>query len=359
MDGRGRRPVGAALMAIWLAGPCARLTSVGAQESAATAAAETDPGNDSSATADALVEQGIELRKGGKDQQALAKFERAFSRGGSVRALVQMALAEQALGLWRDAHEHLQEALLKAEDPWIAEHRATIEAASIEIASQLGSLEISCNVDGAEVRLDGVLLGQTPLTRPVPLVAGANVIVVSKRGYFDIARQVNIDVGRLSRLNVVLTANPTASSTPPHGVDRPHGGGQPAAPPSAELALRPATGAGPDRSARDTLFYTALGLSALGSSAGITGYVMREINVAEYNDDARCSRILGVRRADECPKQAAAFQRGEVLAIGGFASAAVFGATATYLWLTRPSAKSQASFGCAAGVAALACSGHF
>jgi tetratricopeptide (TPR) repeat protein len=203
-------------MATWIAGSCWRLPSAHADEAAASA--------DSTASADALIQKGIDLRKAGEDRQALAEFERAFSLYGSVRALAQMALAEQALGLWREAHEHLQRALLTTDDPWIEEHRATLDAAAGEIASQLGSLEISCNVAGAAVRLNGVVLGLTPLSSPVPLVAGANVIVVSKPGFFEMVRQVNIDAGRLSRLNVVLTPGPTESPVPPTAWSHPRAG---------------------------------------------------------------------------------------------------------------------------------------
>jgi tetratricopeptide (TPR) repeat protein len=347
------------MMAMCSTGPCSTLVSARAQENpAAPAAGPEDPTDESAPSAEALLQRGIELRKSGRDRQALADFERAFSLSGSGRALAQMALAEQALGLWREAHEHLQKALMRSEDQWLAEHRATLETAAIEIASQLGSLEISCNVDGAAVHLDGVLLGETPLPRPVPLVAGANVILVSKPGYFDIARQVNIDLGRLSRLNVVLTPNPSAGTLPSRMSDRAQTEQRPA--PTAGSALAaPASGVDVHHPVRDGLFYTALGLSALGVSAGVTGYVLREINVAQYNDDARCSQVLGVRRSDECPGQAAAFQRGEVLAIAGFASAAVFGTTALSLWLTRPTAERRMSFDCVPGIALLACSGHF
>src|SRR6185295_18990919 len=124
-------------------------------------------------TTEAIIERGIELRRTGQDRLALVWFERALAVDGSVRALAQVALAEKALGLWPEAQQHLQQALRQNGDPWIVEHRATLEAASREISSQLGSLEISCNVDGAEVRLDGQFLGQTPLTQPLPLVAGA------------------------------------------------------------------------------------------------------------------------------------------------------------------------------------------
>ena len=336
-------------MAIWIAGSCWRLPSARADEAAAA--------TDSAADADALIQKGIELRKAGQDRQALAEFERAFSLYGSVRALAQMALAEQALGLWREAHEHLQQALPRMDDPWIAEHRSTLEAAAHEIASQLGSLEISCNVAGAEVRLNGVVLGLTPLSSPVPLVAGANVIVVSKPGFFEIARQVNIDAGRLSRLNVVLTSSPEPSLAPARAAEPLPSRVLAAPQPSAAAALEAGAGASP---ARDIFFYTALGLSALGLSAGATGYVMREVNVQQYNDDQRCSRLEGIRRSEECPEQAAAYQRGEVLVIAGFTGAAVFGLTAAYLWLSRPAkAAATLSFGCAPALAVFACAGEF
>jgi hypothetical protein len=303
-----------------------------------------------------LLQRGIELRKAGRDQQALVEFQRAYARGGSVRALVQQALAEQALGLWREAHEHLQEALRKSHDPWIAEHRATLEAASSEIRSQLGSLEISCNIDGAEVRLDGALLGRTPLAQPVPLVAGANVIVVSKLGYFDIVRQVNVDVGRLSRLNVVLTANPGTAAPASAGSARARAGVSPALGTAVPSRGEGAAGG----SLRDIFLYSSLGLSALGVSLGVTGYVLREINVAQYNEDTRCSRVDGIRRSDECPEQAAAYQRGEALAIAGFSGGAVFGATALYLWLTQPNAPAEeGALLCLPDGLGLACSGRF
>jgi len=342
MQGRHPRAGAVALLAVWIAGSCWMSHSAYAQQAPAYA--------DARVAADVLIQRGIELRKAGEDRLALAEFERAFAPHGSVRALAQMALAEQALGLWREANEHLQWALLSTDEPWIAEHRATLEAAQREIRSQLGSLEISCDVAGAEVRLNGVLLGLTPLARAVPLVVGANVVSLSKPGFFEIARQVGIDAGRLSRLNVVLTSSPTAGflraaePLPDEG----------AAPPEWRAAA-PAESA---RAAREAFFYAVLGLTALGLSAGLTGSVLREVNARRYRVD-RFNRFEDDRGADESPGPAATVQREEALAIGGFASAAVFGLTAAFLWLSQPSAEEQVSLGCAPELRLMASSGPF
>ncbi len=98
---------------------------------------------------------------------ALAAFERAWALGGSFRALAQIALAEQALGHWREAYEHLASALRHTDDPWISAHHATLDVALREIASRLGAVEVSCNVHGAEVRVDGRVVGKTPLAESV------------------------------------------------------------------------------------------------------------------------------------------------------------------------------------------------
>jgi hypothetical protein len=320
---------------------------------------DAGPSNTPVLDADALILRGIELRKTGDDRGALAAFERAFALAGSARALAQMALAEQALGLWLEANEHLEQALRASEDPWISAHRATLEAASREIASQLGALELSCNVAGAEVRVDGRVLGRTPFDGPVGLVAGANVIQVSSEGYFDFVRRVNVDAGQLSRLNVILTPRPAASPPPTEASTVPSGPNAPSVmlrdAKDAPLAVAtPDSGPPP----RDVLLYTMLGLTALGTSVGVTGYVIREVNVEQYNDDLRCNIVEGTPRSEECGSQYAAFRRGEVLAIAGFSSAAVFGLVAGYLWWDRPK-PSETSFVCALGPMMAGCQGTF
>jgi tetratricopeptide (TPR) repeat protein len=297
------------------------------------------------AAADALIEQGIELRKRGEDLQAVATFERALKSFDSGRGLAQLALGEQALGRWLDAREHLQSALGRSADPWIAGHRATLLAALEVIDAHLGSLELSCDVSGAEVVVDGRPLGRTPLAGPLLLEAGQNVIQLSAKGYFAITREVQIDVGRLSRVEVHLTPRPPpTASLAPNAARGSNGlsGTQPASNLSFEIVQ-----------------YSSFGLAALGLTAGVTGYVMRERNVRIYNDDARCSTAEGTSRSDECPDEAAAWRLGEGLAIGGFAAAGVFGALGVYLTLRGSAPARDTAWSCDVGPLAASCARHF
>jgi tetratricopeptide (TPR) repeat protein len=329
--------------------------------------AQVAPGADASpapaskdSAVEMLISQGTELRKRGDDARALDAFERAWAVSHSARALAQVALAEQALGRWLEAHQHLQEALRDTADPWIIAHRTTLSAALNEIASQLGAVEITCNVVGAEVRIDGRLIGRTPLVGSVPVLAGQSVIQVSADGYFEVARRVQADAGSLSRVDVRLIQDVApALSGQSNGVS-PVGVTPTRAEPAPEPAAvpRPAleTGSAP----RDIVMYTSLGLAALGVTVGATGYVIREVNVRLYNDDARCAMDRGTRRSEECKDEAAAWRSGEVAAIGGFAAAGVFGALGLYLWFNRPETPASGDVACAFDPSiALRCGGRF
>jgi hypothetical protein len=75
---------------------------------------------------DALIKHGNDLRRKGRDRDALAEFQRAAQINETPRVTAQMALAEQALGLWVEAEGHLTKALGHERDPWIAKNRAVL-----------------------------------------------------------------------------------------------------------------------------------------------------------------------------------------------------------------------------------------
>jgi tetratricopeptide (TPR) repeat protein len=283
---------------------------------------------------EALIERGVELRKTGDDRTALEVFARAFACSGSARAQAQMALAEQALGRWIDAHQHLRAALDAAHDPWIREHTAALTESLAEIASRLGRLEVTANVAGAELSVDGRRVGRTPLSDAIYAVVGESVVILSAPGYFDLARRVTVDAGSLSRVSLHLTrvrpsplveAEPAASSAQPY---------------------------------RQALTYGSLGLSAAGFAVGTGGYVLREVNVSIYNDNSRCLDFERDRR-DVCSDERSAFRRGEALAIAGFSVAGVFGALGLYLWLSDEGDGDVESVACNFGGASVSCQGTF
>ena len=103
--------------------------------------------------AEALIARGLELREKGHDEEALGLFRQAQLKSPSPRARAQVALAEQALGLWVLAESDLG-AVLTTDDPWIAKNKGALEGALVVIRKHIGSLEVR-GAEHADVYIDG------------------------------------------------------------------------------------------------------------------------------------------------------------------------------------------------------------
>lgn len=160
-------------------------------------------------TPDALIEQGVAARRAGDDEGALALFTRAYEMDHSSRSRAQMALAEQALGMWMLADTHLREALAASGDGWIEAHRDVLESSLADIGTRLGELEVRCAFVGADVRINGESRGTTPLSEPLRVPAGTVTVDVIARGFVPITREVVIEAGGMARETFELHAADT------------------------------------------------------------------------------------------------------------------------------------------------------
>jgi len=176
---------------------------------------------------ESLIDRGIELRRAGKDAEALAVFEKAYERTGTARALAQVALAHQALGHWVEAEENLLQAL-KMGGPWIRKNEAPLRSALTKVQERLGTLEIRGEPEGAAVTVNGRSVGLLPLDEPVRVVSGDVVVQVTSEGHVAVTRRVPVESGKRVREVVRLVpqsggltagANQAAAeaSAPPEG----------------------------------------------------------------------------------------------------------------------------------------------
>lgn len=174
---------------------------------------------DANADAEALIAQGIELRRQGKDAEALEVFKRAAETHSTPRALAQIGLAQQALGQWVAAEAHLKLALDHPNNPWVSRNRDTLGRSLSAVAERLGSVEVQCDVTGASVTVNGVPAGTTPLAEPLRVVAGSAVLEVTAAGYHPLTRNLQVSAGSLARETVTLVAMRATAEPPPVVVD--------------------------------------------------------------------------------------------------------------------------------------------
>ena len=214
-----------------------------AKDDVAQDASRKDTAEAPAGDADALIQRGVELRRRGDDLGALSLFEQAHAEDPTPRAKAQIALAEQALGRWVQAEEHLLAALAAKDDAWIAGNEATLTSALSTIQQRLSSLTIYGGVEGAEVRVNGQPAGLLPLAEPLRVPSGGVIIEVAHEGYYTVQRQLTLAGGGRFVESITMTPRPADASpaaAPAPGSERQPVGAEPPAATSVGDGLSPA-----------------------------------------------------------------------------------------------------------------------
>lgn len=150
-----------------------------------------------------LVQDGVRLRREGRDADALASFQRAFAADPRPSTQAQIGFALQALGRWVEAERELSR-VIAVDDPWVSRQRAVIEDALTTVRSHLGSLEFVCAPAGAEVLVDGRSIGRAPIAEPIRLAAGNVTVTARLDGYYSIERVFTVQAGDRARETLEL-----------------------------------------------------------------------------------------------------------------------------------------------------------
>ena len=297
------------------------------------------------ADSDAHILRGVELRRAGKNGEALAEFQAAYSLVPTPRARVQIALALQALGDWLGAERGLEEGLERADDPWIAQYRAALGGALATVRAHIGRLLVEVNVTQGELLLNGVVVHALPLRDPVRVLAGDLDVEARAPGYAPVRGTVHVEAG--AELRETITLEPLAPSVVAHA----------AAP--TPVAPSHALGSPPSVRARSVAAYISLGGAGAFVVGGLVAWRVRENDVATYNDNAVCL-VKPVTRGQQCGSYADAAQVALDVEIGAYAAAAVAAGIGAWLVWAPTKRPSPATASCGPlGLLGIACEGRF
>jgi hypothetical protein len=282
-----------------------------------------------------LIQTGTELRRAGRDADALAVFARALAIRESPRAKAQVGFAHQALGRWVEAEQDLAAVLAAPGDTWTKQHRGTVESALAAVRTHLAWLDVEANVPGAELRIEGAAAGTLPLASPARVVGGTITIEVNADGFVPQRRTVQVEPG--IRAREVMTLVKSLSSGPGSPDTQPH-----AAVPSAAAFPTPLPAqVAPDaNAAMRTAAWISLATAAAFSAGAGTAMVLRESNAATYNDDRRC--FYGALTRDQrCGSYRNAASTAEVLATVGLSVAAASAMTSALFFILSSRARAE------------------
>jgi hypothetical protein len=199
--GLGTRAAGRLLVAVTLA----IIATVGAGRAASPAYAQA-PGDPRAVARIKLVDGGEALKRGDY-RDALTRFKEAYDLVPSPKIHYNFGLAYRGLGRPADAIEAFEKFLVEANDA-SPDLRANAERFRSELVQQVGTVVLTCDVEGAEISVDGRSHGVTPARAPLRLDPGPHQIVVEKTPAPPFTRKVELGAGQRETVAVALAKEP-------------------------------------------------------------------------------------------------------------------------------------------------------
>ena len=281
--------------------------------------------NGDPAKAEELIRQANDLRRRGRDGQALPLYRKAYEIARSARTAGQLGLAEMALGYWSAAEGHLDEALAEGRNPWVEKTRPVLEHAQQVTQTHLGELKVEGQPAGAEVVVNGVVVGTLPLPGPLRLNEGRINLEVrapsrrpmtttltlagraSERVQVALEREEKADTGVAATPSRTMLVAPTASAS---GADGNAGSatakGRPGAGRDAPRVMEPPAGE-PSRAAdeevptwRRVLAWSLLGGAVVAGGIGVWQHLGSRTPLSSFNAIPSCGASLPNRGGAQC-----------------------------------------------------------
>jgi hypothetical protein len=189
--------------------------------------------------------KGLELFKDGDYQAALIELRRANELAPNYNVLYNIGQVYFQLQDYPNALHSLERYLQEGGKGVDAKRRAEVEKDIEKLKARVANLDIVVNVPDAEVTIDDVSAGKSPLPKTVLVGAGRHRITVSKAGFSSFTKTVEIASAELQKVPVDLVEtqaavapdpSKSAATTPPAPLPQV----SPVVPPPEELPRPPA-----------------------------------------------------------------------------------------------------------------------
>jgi tetratricopeptide (TPR) repeat protein len=289
--------------------------------------AQASGGNDEHAQeARVRYERGMQLYNEGASEGALVEFERAYQLAPSYKLLYNIALIRLQLNDYAQALKGFQEYLAEGGTEISSVRRSEVERHLANLKNKVGRVELITGARGADVLVDDVVVGRTPLTELLVLNPGRRRITISRAG--QSATSVVAIAGQDS-LKVELSLD-TPSPMP-----------QPTAP-ARVAATQKSAPASPSRAPMYVSWSVTAGLAAATTVVGILA-----LGAMSDLDEER--RTVPTSRAE----LDAAEQKMKNLALATdilLGATVIAGATAVYFTLSKPSTEGSSGQGVRLGI---------
>jgi tetratricopeptide (TPR) repeat protein len=158
------------------------------------------------AEAGAAFERGVGFFRDGDYTAAMVEFKKAYELDPNWRVLYNLGQTSRELREYAAALTSFERYLSEGGENVDAERRKKVEGWIAELKGKVASVKLSANVEGAEVAVDDIVVGKTPLDKPLVVNAGRRKITVTKTGYGPLTRFVDVAGTEEKKLELELVA---------------------------------------------------------------------------------------------------------------------------------------------------------
>jgi tetratricopeptide (TPR) repeat protein len=159
---------------------------------------ETPAGASALAAATANVEKarqhfqrGIESYRDGDLATALIEFKRAYSTAPNFRLLYNLGQVSADLRDYPAAERYLSQYLEESRNSLDEARKQAVQEELAKVRARIAYVHLTSNVEGAEVLVDDVLVGRTPLQTPVHVSTGRRRITGRAPGHAPVTQIVD------------------------------------------------------------------------------------------------------------------------------------------------------------------------
>lgn len=278
-------------------------------------------------------QRGVELFRDNDFRAALIEFKRAYELAPNYKVLYNLGQTSLELQDYASALKAFEQYLREGGKDVPAKRKTEVEAELLKLRTRVAKVTVDVNVEGAEISVDDVVVGRSPLSEPVTVSAGRRKISVTKTGMTSATRMIDIAGGDVQKVPLELV-DPQAANTarPP----------PPVTPESDTPTTTPVTVVPPPpvKTKNMTPVWIGLGVTGvLAVGAGVFGVLALD---AKSSFDDRVSTLgTSTQSIDDARTRTRTLAL--VTDIVG-ASAIVAGGITLVLALTRPTVVKEAAF---------------
>jgi tetratricopeptide (TPR) repeat protein len=177
---------------------------------AASSLAAAEPTEADSEFARLHYEDGLQLARAGRYEDALQEFLLAYEKSPHFAVLYNIGQTYIALKRPVEALGALERYLKEGRDEIPPDRVERVKKQIVLQRTEVGELRILVNVPGAAIELDGTLAGYAPMLEPLPVAPGTHLVSVTAPKRPPLLRSVTVAAGQALELNVELAPAPAA-----------------------------------------------------------------------------------------------------------------------------------------------------